>query len=606
MTKFWRALQVQSMLRDTMRRSLLLAVLLVLTWRETAVAQTAAPNAPTSVDVAFVNVNVLSFDTGTFLPRQTVLVRADRIAAVGSRDAIAVPDTAAVIDGLDRYLVPGLTDSHVHLTTDMPWAPTRSGFGDAPLYLAHGVTTVFNLRGGPEQLDWRRLVNAGELLGPTIYTSGEFVNEPRLHSPAEIARDIAAQRDAGYDLIKFHEIWTPGVGLVTTRGLSRPAYLAMSQAARDAGLPLVGHAPVNLGLDALLEARQPLAHLGTLSNIYFLPLASHRGWLIATIAAFAILMAIGAAGNAIAVSRWWRDTGSAAHGASRVRWLVNSGLLASALAGIAAALFLPGGTMFASTALRVLFTVLIVLLAVATTLLVMTSAALWRADAPAATLAHSGIATLASLALSVAGIAFWTPVIWRSSDAGIEYLARRLRDADIPVQTTLVAYDAIGGPRRSALAADPAAAYLLSETQAVWRGIPAAGPPWFEYTAFMQKVAAQLHRAGVKLVVGTDAMGVGLVAPGSSLHRELALLTAAGITPYEAIRAATLAPARFIGQEAEFGAIVPGQRADLLLIDLNPLEDLSRLHRPAGVMTRGRWLTRDRLDQLLATIDQQP
>src|SRR5688572_79399 len=265
------------MLRDTLRRFLPLMVLLVPAWCETAVAQTATTNAPANVDVAFVNVNVLSFDTGTFLPTQTVLVRGDRIVAVGSRDAIAVPGSAAVIDGVGRYLVPGLTDSHVHLTTDMPWAPTRSGFGDAPLYLAHGVTTVFNLRGGPEQLDWRRRVNAGELLGPTIYTAGEFVNEPRLQSPTEIARDIAAQRDAGYDLIKFHEIWIPGVGLVTTRGLSRPAYLAMSQAAHDAGLPLVGHAPANLGLDALLEARQPLAHLGTLSNIYFLPLASHRG-----------------------------------------------------------------------------------------------------------------------------------------------------------------------------------------------------------------------------------------------------------------------------------------------------------------------------------------
>ena len=62
----------------------------------------------------------------------------------------------------------------------------------------------------------------------------------------------------------------------------------------------------------------------------------------------------------------------------------------------------------------------------------------------------------------------------------------------------------------------------------------------------------------------------------------------------------------FIGQEDEFGAIVPGQRADLLLVDANPLDDLSRLSRPAGVMTRGRWFTQARLDQLLATIDHQP
>jgi hypothetical protein len=56
----------------------------------------------------------------------------------------------------------------------------------------------------------------------------------------------------------------------TTTGLSLDAYLKLNQAARAAGLPLVGHAPVNLGLDALLQARQPLAHTGALSNIYFL------------------------------------------------------------------------------------------------------------------------------------------------------------------------------------------------------------------------------------------------------------------------------------------------------------------------------------------------
>ena len=63
----------------------------------------------------------------------------------------------------------------------------------------------------------------------------------------------------------------PAQGFTTT-GLSLPAYSRMIEAAAAARIPLVGHAPVNLGLEVLLQARQPLAHVGTLSNIHFLPL----------------------------------------------------------------------------------------------------------------------------------------------------------------------------------------------------------------------------------------------------------------------------------------------------------------------------------------------
>jgi adenine deaminase len=59
-----------------------------------------------------------------------------------------------VIDGRGRFLLPGLTDAHVHINTGMPWVPTRDDFGEAPLYLAHGVTTIFNLSGLPAQLEW--------------------------------------------------------------------------------------------------------------------------------------------------------------------------------------------------------------------------------------------------------------------------------------------------------------------------------------------------------------------------------------------------------------------------------------------------------------------
>ena len=160
--------------------------------------------------MAFVNVNLISMDREGIEPGQTVLVQGDRIVSIGPANP---PMSALIVDGTGRYLLPGLTDSH--LTTDMPWAPGRSNFGDAPLHLAHGVTTVVNLRGTPAQLEWKRRVEAGELLGPTIYTSGDFVNEPRVRTPDEVDREVRSQARAGYDLVKFHEIWTPESGYIT-------------------------------------------------------------------------------------------------------------------------------------------------------------------------------------------------------------------------------------------------------------------------------------------------------------------------------------------------------------------------------------------------------
>ena len=110
----------------------------------------------------------------------------------------------------------------------------------------------------------------------------------------------------------------------------------------------------------------------------------------------------------------------------------------------------------------------------------------------------------------------------------------------------------------------------------------AGGHPGYAYHRFMKTVVGALHRAGVPLVAGTDAMGFPLIVPGASLHRELQLLTESGLTAYEAIRAATVHPAAFLHKEDEVGSIAVGKRADLLLVDGDPLQDLARLSGRAG------------------------
>ena len=97
------------------------------------------------------------------------------------------------------------------------------------------------------------------------------------------------------------------------------------------------------------------------------------------------------------------------------------------------------------------------------------------------------------------------------------------------------------------------------------------------------KVVAQLHRAGIPIVAGTDK---GL--PGHSLYRELELYVRAGLTPLEAIQSATIVPARAMGLDGDVGTIEAGKRADLILVEGNPLQDIRDIRRVSHVIAAGR------------------
>ena len=215
---------------------------------------------------------------------------------------------------------------------------------------------------------------------------------------------------------------------------------------------------------------------------------------------------------------------------------------------------------------------------------------------------QASLVSVATLALAFSLAVFWVPISWRSTDRGIERLAARLHDAGISVQTTLVVYETFSSPGRVRLLQDPVINYLRPETRDRWQRQPPAGIPGYHYDQFMKKLAGALQRAGVPLVAGTDAMGAPLIAPGSSLQRELALLTESGLTPYEAIRAATVAPAVFLRKASEFGTIDVGKRADLLLVEENPLQSVGHLKQFVGAMVRGKWLPREQLHRMRAAL----
>ena len=108
------------------------------------------------------------------------------------------------------------------------------------------------------------------------------------------------------------------------------------------------------------------------------------------------------------------------------------------------------------------------------------------------------------------------------------------------------------------------------------------------------KTLGALHRAGVPIVAGTD-VGV----PGHTLHRELELYVKAGLTPMEAIQAATLVPARVMKVEKEVGTIEPGKRADLLILTANPLDNISNIRKAKFVVTQGRLFDCEELNKIV-------
>ena len=97
-----------------------------------------------------------------------------------------------------------------------------------------------------------------------------------------------------------------------------------------------------------------------------------------------------------------------------------------------------------------------------------------------------------------------------------------------------------------------------------------------------------MHKAGVQIMAGSDFSDWGTV-PGIDLHNELALLVEAGFTPLEALQSATLNPAKFLGKTDGFGTIQVGRTADLVLVDMNPLEDISHTRKIHALVLRGKF-----------------
>jgi imidazolonepropionase-like amidohydrolase len=123
------------------------------------------------------------------------------------------------------------------------------------------------------------------------------------------------------------------------------------------------------------------------------------------------------------------------------------------------------------------------------------------------------------------------------------------------------------------------------------------------YRAFFRKgleLTGAAHRAGVPLLLGTD-----YIVGGADVHRELALLVEAGLSPAEALHAATVAPATYAGLAHRYGAVTPGRVADLLLLDANPLEDIRHTRHISAVLFAGNLYDQAALARIDAHVRRQ-
>ncbi len=178
-------------------------------------------------------------------------------------------------------------------------------------------------------------------------------------------------------------------------------------------------------------------------------------------------------------------------------------------------------------------------------------------------------------------------------------IVRTTREANAWVVPTSALWETLlGVPTLETLKAFPELRYMPASMVSSWVKAHEnrLTSPQFDSVVARQTAAnrvtllAALHRGGVRILMGTDAPQQFSV-PGFSLHRELRKMAQSAMSPYDIIATGTRNVGLYFASSDTFGVIAPGQRADLLLVNGNPLDNLGNLERRSGVMVRGRWLS---------------
>lgn len=494
---------------------------------------------------AVVDVNVVPLDTERVLERSTVIVEGDRIVSVGAVETVVVPDGAIVIDGAGGYLIPGLADMHFH----------ADGRPEAfMLAVAHGVTTVRNVNAHRRDFDLTRRIADGELVGPSVYNGPALGGVPPAYMPIVwLYRFVLA---AAIALGALAAIW---LGLRVGWKRKAPSW-RRTRIPVGGGLLLFGVAGAVLGF----PSAEPL--IGAF--------AGDRTTLSPDRARRIVLRHAAMGADFIKVNGFLRrdvfDAIVSAAASARLPVIGHvsgdvglEGTLASGVEVQHATEIAP----YLSEAERY-------------------DDPRQRFDLSEAEVKMAGAVEL----IRAAGVPF-TPTL-----SVYDYI-----DAHLQADRF---YQLMGRPEIRLMPPgytddwrDPGRNPVLRRFQ------PADRLYVSRFLDVQSRLARDLSRAGVPILAGTDVTTIPGAVWGESLHRELELLVGAGLTPYQALSAASWVAAGALGELEHWGTIGPGMQADLVLLTNNPLENVSSTRDRVGVMLRGRWYPQSELALILDRVE---
>ena len=231
------------------RPLIVLALACVLGAASTLLAQQPVPAASFAIE----HVSVIDIETGRRAPDQTVVVRGNRIAAVGGANSVAVPDDARIVDGRGKFLIPGIWDMHVHAM--------RSASRILPLAVANGITGLRDMGALMENTVNARDAIRNGLVSPRLFAAGEGLDgietppnglppHPVVRTPEEGRAIVRRLDEGGVDFIKVHN------------GLARDTFYAVAAEAKKRRLHFDGHlAPDTDIIEASDAGQRAIEHL---------------------------------------------------------------------------------------------------------------------------------------------------------------------------------------------------------------------------------------------------------------------------------------------------------------------------------------------------------
>lgn len=459
------------------------------------VSQLIAQRLPVAQPSSLVFTHVTLIDMTGDLPKpdMTVVVTGNRITALGQTGKVRIPKAAEIIDATGKFLIPGLWDMHFHIKE------TERTF---PLFIANGVTGVRNMGGDFQKLfEWREAVASGRLLGPRLVACGPVIDGPNPANPDHaIPVSNAAEGKQAVDFLKRN-----GADFVKVYDrLPRDAYFAIVQAAKEQGLPLVGHFPSAITMSEASNAGQKsIEHLGSFLEGSSTAETELRNWASPPVKNqdFSVIPArIAARGNRML------DTYSHEKAAQLLALLAKNNT--------------------------------------------------WQ------------VPTLLAKQVNT-----FVDEISKAQDPHYKYVPASIREGWSPDKNFFYRYRT---------------------------------PEFITYQKKLfpkeLEVVGEMNRAGVLIMAGTD--GGPYTVAGFGLHQELALLVKAGLTPMQALQAATSSPAKFLGESATLGTIEQGKIANLILLEANPLENISNTERIEAVVVNGRFFPKTVLRMMLANVEK--